>query len=45
VILKRGRPVVAGNGPKPWLALRGTGRFKGDPCEPVLKETEIDALK
>jgi prevent-host-death family protein len=48
VISKRGRPVarvVAAKEPKPWLMLRGTGRFKGEPFEPVLKETEIDALK
>lgn len=48
VISKRGKPVarvVAENQPKPWLALRGTGSFQGEPFEPVLKETEIDSLK
>ena len=48
VISKRGKPVarvVAEHAAKPWLALRGTGKFTKDPFEPVLKETEIDALK
>jgi prevent-host-death family protein len=48
VISKRGRPVarvVAEREPKPWLALRGKGRFIGDPFESVLSESEIDALK
>lgn len=48
VISKRGRPVArvtpeqAG---KPWLALRGKGRFTGDPFAPVVEEEQIDALK
>jgi prevent-host-death family protein len=48
VISKRGKPVarvVAERESKPWLALRGKGSFKGDPFEPVLPESEIDALK
>ncbi|MEI8038481.1 MAG: type II toxin-antitoxin system Phd/YefM family antitoxin [Verrucomicrobiota bacterium] len=48
VISKHGKPVarvVAERPAQPWLALRGSGRFKGEPFEPVLKETEIDALK
>ena len=48
VISKRGKPVarvIAEKTTKPWLALRGKGRFKGDPFEPVVKESEIDALK
>lgn len=48
VISKRGRPVarvVAEKASKPWLALRGKGNFKGDAFEPVLKDSEIDALK
>jgi len=48
VISKRGKPVarvVAEKAPQPWLALRGKGRFKGDPFEPVVTEAEIDALK
>lgn len=48
VISKRGKPVarvVAETEPKPWLALRGKGSFEGDPFEPLLKESEIDALK
>lgn len=48
VISKRGKPVarvVAERESKPWLALRGKGGYQGDPFEPVLQETEIDALK
>ncbi len=48
VISKRGKPVarvVAEREAKPWLALRGTGRFKGDPFEPALSDSEINALK
>ena len=48
VISKRGKPVarlVAETQSKPWLALRGTGDFTGDPFEPALSITEIDALK
>jgi len=48
IVSKHGRPVarvVAVKASRPWLALRGTGRFKGDPFESVVKEPEIDALK
>ncbi len=48
VISKRGRPVarvVAEKASQPWLALRGKGRFKGDPFGPVVKQSEIDALQ
>ena len=48
VISKRGKPVarvVAERASKPWLALRGKGLFKGDPFKPVVKESEINALK
>ncbi len=48
VISKRGKPVarvVAEKQSKPWLALRGKGGFKSDPFEPVLPESQIDALK
>ena len=48
VISKRGKPVarvVAERNSKPWLALRGKGAFKGDPFEPSVQETEIEALK
>ncbi|MEO8615042.1 MAG: type II toxin-antitoxin system Phd/YefM family antitoxin [Luteolibacter sp.] len=48
VISKRGKPVarvVAEKESKPWLALRGTGHFKGDPFAPSLEETEIEVLK
>lgn len=30
---------------KPWLSLRGTGRFVGDPFAPSVEESEIEALK
>lgn len=48
VISKRGKAVarvVAEKQDKPWLALRGTGTFSGDPFAPVLGESEIEALK
>lgn len=48
VISKRGKPVarvIAERNSKPWLALRGKGAFKGDPFEPSVQETEIEALK
>lgn len=48
IISKRGKPVarvVAEKEEQPWLALRGRGRMVGDPYEPALKETEIEALK
>lgn len=48
VISKRGKPVarvVAEKAEKPWLVLRGTGSFTGDPFAPALGETEIEALK
>lgn len=48
VISKRGKPVarvIAEKETKPWLALRGKGRIKGDLFGPVLNESEIEALK
>ena len=48
VVSKRGRPVarvIAEKPPKPWLLLRGKGKFKGDPFAPALQETDIDALR
>jgi prevent-host-death family protein len=48
VISKRGKPVarmIAEKEAQPWLALRGKGKFTGDPFEPALGENEIDALK
>jgi prevent-host-death family protein len=48
VISKRGRPVarvVAEKPSKPWLALRGKGRFKGDPFAPAVEKPEIDPLQ
>ena len=48
IISKHGRPVArlvpAGTG-KPWLALRGKGRFTGDPFAPVVDEKDIEALR
>ena len=37
--------VAAGRKSKPWLALRGSGGYTGDPFAPVLKECEIETLK
>ena len=48
VISKRGKPVarvVPENPEKPWLALRGSARFIGDPFEPTVSESEIECLK
>jgi len=48
VISKRGRAVarlVPAGDDKPWLALRGKGRFTGDPFAPVVDEKEIKALR
>jgi len=49
LITKRGRPVAslvpAGDvDERPWLRLRGTAQWHGDPLAPVLEETDIDAL-
>ena len=30
---------------KPWLKLRGKGRWEGDPFAPVVDESEITALQ
>lgn len=48
VVTKRGKPVakVMGFSPaKPWLSLRGKGRFHGDAISPVIEESEIQALR
>jgi prevent-host-death family protein len=48
VISKRGKPVaklVAAKADKPWLALRGKGRFHADPEDTVVRVEEIEALK
>lgn len=48
VISKRGRAVarvVPETTPKPWLALRGKGGFKGDPFEPVITDIDLEALR
>jgi prevent-host-death family protein len=48
VILKRGRPVarvVRAHGDKLWLALRGRGKFTGDPFAGVIRESDIEALR
>jgi len=49
-ITKRGKAVavlqpVAEEDAKPWLKLRGTVTWHGDPFAPVVEEDEIDALK
>ena len=48
IISKHGRPVallVPARAEKPWLALRGKGRFTGDPFAPVVDEKDIEALR
>jgi len=48
VISKHGRPVarlVPVGADKPWLALRGKGRFTGDPFAPAVDEKDIEALR
>lgn len=48
VISKHGRPVarlVPTGTDKPWLALRGKGRFTGDAFAPVVDEKDIEALR
>jgi len=32
-------------GEQPWLRVRGTARWTGDPFAPVVTEDEIDALR
>ena len=50
VITKRGR-VVATLEPAgefddhPWLRVRGTARWHGDPTAPAIKEADVEALK
>ena len=49
-ITKRGRVVArlvpAGHeDDKPWLALRGQGRWTGDRVRPVVEEQDVEALR
>ena len=50
VITKRGR-VIAALEPagefddRPWLRVRGTARWRGDPTAPAISERDIHALK
>jgi prevent-host-death family protein len=49
-ITKRGRVVArlvpAGDeDERPWLALRGHGRWTGDPFAPVVDERDVEVLK
>jgi prevent-host-death family protein len=49
-ITKHGRVVArlvpAGDADdKPWTALRGTGRWSGDPFRPVVEERDVVALQ
>lgn len=50
LITKRGR-VIASLVPhedrelKPWLRLRNTAKWLGDPLKPAIEESEIEALK
>jgi prevent-host-death family protein len=48
IISKHGLPVarlLPVGAEKPWLALRGKGRFTGDPFAPVVDEGDIEALQ
>lgn len=48
VILKHGKRVgrLVGEGAeRPWKRLEGTGTFAGDPFEPAIGESEIEALR
>ena len=48
IISKHGRPVarlVPVGAEKPWLALRGKGRFTGGPFAPAVDEKDIEALR
>lgn len=46
-ITKRGRVVArlvpAGDGEQPWLRLRGSVRWDGDPFAPVVEASEVEA--
>lgn len=49
-ITKRGKVVArlvpAGDAEeRPWLRVRGTARWRGDPLAPVVDEKDIEALK
>jgi prevent-host-death family protein len=49
-ITKRGRVVArlvpAGDeDDRPWIALRGRGRWTGDPYAPVVDEADVEVLK
>lgn len=47
MVFKRGRPVervVPADDERPWLQLRHSGTLVGDPCAPMVREAEIDAL-
>jgi prevent-host-death family protein len=49
-ITKRGRAMArlvreVDEDDKPWLRLRGKGRFVGDPFAPAVDEGEVEALK
>ena len=49
IITKRGRVVarLAADGDadaKPWLRLRGTARWTGDPLKPATGESEVESL-
>ena len=50
IITRRGRLVarLAADGDadaKPWLRLRGTARWMGDPLKPAIGESEVESLK
>jgi len=50
VITKRGRAVArlvadSVGEPKPWLRVRGAARWAGNPLNPAVDESEVEALK
>jgi len=50
VITKRGRVVArlvadGDSETKPWLRVRGTARWTGDPLRPAIEESEVEALR
>jgi prevent-host-death family protein len=50
VVTKRGRVVArvvppAGDDARPWLRVRGTATWKGNPFEPAVEESHVEALR
>jgi len=50
VVTKRGRIMArvvppTGDEDRPWLRVRGTATWKGDPFAPAVDESEVEALR